>query len=117
MKKTIGTITSMNESINQTYFDAFVKGSLDLRAGQAAGHPAEVGLRPGRNDDGRGRAAFHARAEKTDVGVFDGRDKRMAGEPSGHLCLGEQDGRRKCEHRRGQGGVLSKSVAQRLGRI
>ena len=58
------------------FFDALVKGRLDLLAGEAAGHLAEIGLRAGGDDDRRGRAAFHAGAEKTDVRVFDGRNVR-----------------------------------------
>ena len=58
------------------FLDALVKRRLDLLAGEAAGHLAEISLRAGGDDDRRGRAAFHAGAEKAEVRVLDGRNVR-----------------------------------------
>ena len=53
---------------------AAVEGGLDLLAGEAAGHLAEVGLRAGGDNHRRGRAALDAGAEEAGVRAFDGRD-------------------------------------------
>src|SRR5579862_4462847 len=41
-----------------------IEGGDDLRAGEALGHLAEIGLRAGRDDDRGSRAAFHAGTEE-----------------------------------------------------
>ena len=56
------------------FFDAFVERRIRLLAGKAAGHFSEISLRASGDDDAGGRAAFHARAEKTSVRVFDALD-------------------------------------------
>jgi hypothetical protein len=73
MKKTIGH-HHQHEREHQPdeFFHALVKGRFHLLAGQAAGHFAEIRLRAGGDDDRRGRTAFHAGAEETEVGVLDG---------------------------------------------
>ena len=54
--------------------DAAFKSSLDLPAGQTAGHFPKIRFRPGRDHDRRGGAALDAGAKKAEVGSLDGRD-------------------------------------------
>ena len=77
MTKTSGTITIMKRIISQVNrLTPAVEAGLDLLAGEAAGHVAEIGLRAGGDDDRGGRAAFDAGAEEADVRVLDGGDVR-----------------------------------------
>src|SRR5437899_4701390 len=69
MTNTSGTITSMKRIISQV---TLVERRLSLLPCQTARHFAEIGLRAGRNDGCRGRAAFDARAEEGQVRPLNG---------------------------------------------
>ena len=56
--------------------DALVKRRLHQLARKAGGHLAKIRLGAGGQNHPRGGTAFHARAEKTQVGVLDGLDVR-----------------------------------------